>query len=265
MVIVGAWWLMGRSANAPVVTPSPTIAVSASPTPSPTTAQPVITITSPTVNASVDSPILVTGSARVFENQFTVQLRDSAGKVIYHAMVMTDAKDIGLLSNYKVYLPIPANATPNLKVEAFALSPKGDGTYSAYASAKVTLKTTDTSSVYVAFITGNDCTTTTLFARQVIKSPQYVLLSLMELLKGPGVPEVGLGATTQIPVGAQINSFHMTGDTAYVDFNSTLSAGVASSCKAQSIRAEITNTLKQFLGLNTVVISIDGKVNGILQ
>jgi hypothetical protein len=263
---LGLWWFVGHSNPEDSVTPTATASVSASPTsPNPTATQPAITITSPTANQVVDSLITVTGKARIFENQFTVQLKDSAGKVIYQAHVMTDAKDAGLFGNYSVKIPVPAGLGSNFKIEALSLSPKGDGSFEGYASVPVKLKSTDTSSVYAAFTAGDDCTTVTLFPRVIIKSQEVLYMSLSELLKGPTPEEVSKGAGNQIPSGVKLNSLRRTGNTAYADFDQTLQQGVAGSCRVQVIRSQITNTMKQFVGIDNVVISINGQTEGILQ
>ncbi|HZZ99238.1 MAG TPA: GerMN domain-containing protein, partial [Candidatus Paceibacterota bacterium] len=165
-------------------------------------------------------------------------------------------------------IPIPAGtATDNMTVEALSYSPKGDNSYEGYAFAPVKLKQTDTMNVYAAFLTdSNDCTKTTLFPRSITKTSQSPLMSLMELLKGPNDAEKSNGhAVSEIPDGVEINSLRQSGSTIYVDFNQALQQGVAGSCRVQSIRAEITDTLKQFLGVTNVVISINGKTTGILQ
>lgn len=267
---LGLWWITTQTTPQDATSPSPTISVSESPSPSSSTlitpATPNITITSPKANESVDSPVTITGKARVFENQFTVQVKNSTGQIVYKQTgVMSDAKNSGLFGNYSVKVPIPAEQGANFKVEVFNLSPKGDGKYEGYASVMIKLKTTDTSSVYAAFITGDDCTTVTLFPRIIIKSPEFVYMSLVELLKGPTTEEKAHGATTQIADTAKINSFRMQGDTAYADFNSALQPSVGGSCRIQAIRSQIENTLKQFFGLKNVVISINGKTAGVLQ
>lgn len=131
VVVVGIWWLMSRPANAPVVTV----------TPSPTNvAEQNITITSPANNAVVTSPILVTGKARVFENQFIVEATDMQGRVIVKNQVMSDAKDAGLFGKYTTQLVMPDNSPADFKIVAYSFSPKGDGSYEGYAEVKVHLK-----------------------------------------------------------------------------------------------------------------------------
>jgi len=261
---LGLWWFISNTTlqNEPTLTPS--ISASTSPTPVQN-----ITITSPQANQQVDSPITVTGQARVFENQFTVQVKDSAGKIVASAHVFTDAKEAGQFGNYSVKIPIPAGmATTTMKVESLSYSAKGDGSFEGYASVTVKLNSIATASVKVALIqtpVGNDCSMVSLYSRQITKTSEVAFVSLYELLKGPTTAEKSAGVTTVIPDGVQINSIRRTGDTIYADFDSTLEFQVGGSCRVQAIRSQITNTLKQFSGVNNVVISINGRTEDILQ
>src|SRR4029077_13294122 len=116
------------------------------------------------------------------------------------------------LGNYSVRLQIPPGvATAHMTVEALAYSAKGDGTLAAHVSVPVTLKYTDTMSVYAGFITANDCSTVTLFPRDITKTSQFVFSSVIELLKGPTPAETAKGGATAIPVGTLVNSLKQTG------------------------------------------------------
>lgn len=261
---LGLWWAL--STKVPANTPMPTPSVSVSTTPTPVI--PAITITSPKDGDTVDSPITITGTARVFENQFTVQVKDSTDKIVATVHVFTDAKGMGLFGNYSVKIPIPVGAGTDFKIEALSYAPKGDGSFEGYTSVLVKLKSTATANVSVAFIpipVGNDCEIVKLFPRRITKTSEVAYLSLYELLKGPTPAEKTLGASTQIPEGTQINSVRRNGDTIYADFNEMLEYQSGGSCHVQAIRSQITNTLKQFSGVNNVVISINGRTEDILQ
>lgn len=264
VVIAGAWWFFKTPAQAPSDTPTPTASSNASPVPS-ISGQGSIILTSPKNGNLVDSPILVTGQARAFENQFTIQLQDATGRVVYQTGVMSDGGGNGQWGNFMLYIPVPVEAGQDFKVEALEYSMKGDGTLSGYGSADVKLKSTATSIVNVAFVTSTDCVTTKMFPRTIIKTQSVGLVSLFELLKGPTSVEKIKGATDLIPRETKLNSLHLSGTTAYADFNYALDAGVGGSCRVQAIRAEIENTLKQFSTIKNVVISINSKTEDILQ
>src|SRR3989344_7474060 len=264
VIIASVWWLLSTPAQAPSNTPTPTVFPTASPVP-PISGQGPVILTSPKNGDLVNSPILVTGQARAFENQFLVQLQDATGRVIYQVGVMSDGGGNGEWGNYKVYIPVPVGAGQDFKVEALEYSMKGDGTLSGYGSADVKLKSTTTSIVNVAFVTNTDCVTTKMFPRTITKTQSVGLVSLLELLKGPTSAEKIEGASGPIPENTKLNSLRLSGPTAYADFSYELDAGVGGSCRVQAIRAEIENTLKQFSTIKNVVISIDGKTEDILQ
>src|SRR5258706_3389308 len=125
LLAVGAFIFFKEKANAPqdMVSESPT--ESATPTPSPTSdGKPNITVTSPKSGDTVTNPITVTGTSRVFSNQFAYILRDSAGKKLVEGNTMSDAKDSGQFGNYTVKIAVPVGATKDLTVEVFEYSAK---------------------------------------------------------------------------------------------------------------------------------------------
>src|SRR3989344_1692030 len=186
----GLLWFVSQTTPEDAQTPTPT--VSSSPRPSGTplpliTGQGSIILTSPRNGDVVGSPILVTGQSRAFENQFMVQLQDGTGKIVYQTGIMSDAKDAGEWGNYKVYIPIPAGMGQDFKVEAIEYSTKGCGSLGGYGSADIKLKSTETDTINVAFVTSvnPDCNVTKMFSRTIIKTESVGVASLLELLKGP--------------------------------------------------------------------------------
>lgn len=55
------------------------------------------------------------------------------------------------------------------------------------------------------------------------------------------------------------------GGVAKVDFDEQLEFQVGGSCRVSAIRAQITQTLKQFPTVKSVIISINGRTEDILQ
>ena len=89
--------------------------------------------------------------------------------------------------------------------------------------------------------------------------------ALEQLLGGPTMQEQRAGYSTSVNRGVTIKKISIQNGTAYVDFDATLEQGVAGSCRVISIRSQITKTLEQFAAVKSVVISIDGRVEDILQ
>ncbi len=70
---------------------------------------------------------------------------------------------------------------------------------------------------------------------------------------------------TSINSGVKIQRLSIQNGLARIDVNAMLEFKVSGSCRFQSIRAQIEQTLKQFPTVREVVISIDGRTDEILQ
>jgi len=102
--------------------------------------------------------------------------------------------------------------------------------------------------------------------RTIQKTETVARAALEELLKGPTDTEKNDGFfITSIPSGVELMNLTVTNGVAHADFNANLDKGVAGSCRVINIHAQITETLKQFPSITNVVISINGKTEGILQ
>ena len=101
--------------------------------------------------------------------------------------------------------------------------------------------------------------------RSIFKTQSVARAALEELLKGPAETEKSAGFFTSINPGVKIQSLRIENGTAYVDFDEQLEKAIGGSCKVSAIRAEIVQTLQQFPTVKNVVISINGRVDDILQ
>lgn len=110
-----------------------------------------------------------------------------------------------------------------------------------------------------------DCSLVFPVTREIEKTASVGRSALNELLKGTTQSEEDDGYFTQINDGVVINSLVITDGVAKVDLSSKLEDGVGGSCKVTAIRAQITETLKQFSTVDSVIISVDGKTEDILQ
>lgn len=110
-----------------------------------------------------------------------------------------------------------------------------------------------------------DCSLVFPVTREIEKSVAVGRVALTELFKGTTFTEEEDKYFTNIPDGVVINSLDITDGVAKVDLNSKLEEGVGGSCRVTAIRAQITETLKQFPTVDSVIISIDGQTEDILQ
>jgi spore germination protein GerM len=101
--------------------------------------------------------------------------------------------------------------------------------------------------------------------REIPKSQSIAQDSIKELLKGVNQTEKEAGFFTNINEGVKIQGFSIENRVAKIDFNDKLNEEVAGSCRVQAIRAQITETLKQFPEIDDVVISINDNEEDILQ
>lgn len=101
--------------------------------------------------------------------------------------------------------------------------------------------------------------------RVVPKTQAVARAALTELLKGVTEGEKNAGFYTSINPGVKIQSLTIENGVAKVDFDETLERAVGGSCRVSAIRAEITQTLMQFPTVTSVVISINGRIEDILQ
>jgi len=110
-----------------------------------------------------------------------------------------------------------------------------------------------------------DCTKVFRTTRTISETLAVGKASLEELFKGPTDQEKENGYFTNIPTGVKIQKLTIENGVAKVDLSKELEQGVGGSCRVDSIRAQITQTLKQFSTVQNVIISIDGKTEDILQ
>lgn len=101
--------------------------------------------------------------------------------------------------------------------------------------------------------------------RVVPKTAEPWNAAIAELLAGPTAAERRAGYATSLPSGVKLTSVTVADGVATADFTSSLERGVAGSCRVTAILAQLEQTVKQFSDVQSVVVSIDGKTEGILQ
>ncbi len=90
--------------------------------------------------------------------------------------------------------------------------------------------------------------------------------ALRHLFAGPSGEEGNAGYFTSLSPGVTVQSVDIDNDTATVDLSAHAAWNVApGSCRAKAIRAQITETMKQFTGVKDVTILVDGKAENVLR
>ena len=120
-------------------TPTTTAAATSSPKPSPVvSAKGFITLTSPTVNAKLQSPVIITGDASVFEAALQWRITDTGGRVIAEG-ITTASQGAPGRGAFSVSVPYTVAAETVAFVEVYSRSPK-DGNIDELVRVPVTLR-----------------------------------------------------------------------------------------------------------------------------
>ena len=156
-----------------------------------------------------------------------------------------------------------------LSVVVFVVIPTGK---TPKDSAAETKETSRVESFTVKVFFGNsrldpDASGDKVFAveRCIPRKPTVARGALEELLKGPTNEETAQDYFTGINTGVRIQRLAIADGTVMVDFDEQLESQVGGACRVSAIRAQITETLKQFPTVDEVVISINGRTRDILQ
>jgi len=233
-----------------------------------------IRITKPMSGDIVSSPVEIIGEARgtwFFEGDFPVKLLDKKGKIIAE----TPARALGEW--------MTEDLVPWRAVLEFSAPPGSEGTLVLarddpsdqaapdekeipviFGSSQGTRIKLFFSSIYFDPET-KDCEKVYAVERVVPKTKAIAKATLEELLAGVTEEEKSAGFFTSINSGVEINSVSVVGGVAKVDFNKKMEEGMGGSCRTAVIRSQIEETLKQFPTVKSVVISVDGKTEGILE
>ncbi|MDZ4244119.1 MAG: GerMN domain-containing protein [Candidatus Doudnabacteria bacterium] len=232
-------------------------------------------LATPKPNDIVSSPLEIAGEVCCgwyFEAQFPVRIEDQNGNMLGQ----TAATAIGdwMTSDY-----VPFQATlefnqGNATAGFLVLSKdNASGLPENDFSVKIPVRfeSAPTTRLKVFFANSQmdpemqDCTKVYAVNRTIPKTLTPARASLEELLRGPTVAEKQLGYITSINSGVKIQKLTIENGVAKVDFDKQLETGIGGSCRVANIRAQITETLKQFATVSEVIISIDGRTEDILQ
>ncbi len=280
IIIIAILIIFGLNSNnnPPVVSPTPVLtdsksspqASSPQATSTPQAQEPNIIVFLPKVNDVIGLPLVIDGEARVFESNFNYRLKDSDGTILIENSAMANAPDAGQYGPFQVSVNYPASKGTTGSLEVFDYSAK-DGSEIDKVIIPVRFGAVESQMIKVFFGSmalnsgAADCNKVFSVDRRIPKTQAVAQAALSELLRGVTAGEVKQGYFSSINSGVKINSLTITNGVAKVDFDETLELAVGGSCRVSAIRAEITETLKQFSTAKSVVISINGRTADILQ
>jgi len=237
-----------------------------------------IIVTLPALEQTVKSPINVEGQAKgfwFFEASFPVRLVDLGGHEL--AITTVQAQDDWMTESFvpfKSEINYEAVATTAAMLIFERDNPSDLAQNLEEYRVPVILSPTGALSINVYF--NNDqldpeysCNKVFPVERIIPKTQAVARAALEELLKGPTAEEKTNGYVSNINQGVKIQNLTIDpstgGGTAKVDFDEQLEYQVGGSCRVAAIRAQITETLKQFSTVQNVIISINGRTEDILQ
>jgi len=238
-----------------------------------------IEINSVKINEEISSPLKIIGIVNGdgwggFEGQVgTVKLLDANGQQLGQTAILTATTDwMTSPVNFQTYLQFLSDkdqeGTLVFKNENPSDMRDKDKTFSL--PVKILKSSGEIMTVKVFFnnsIMDPAISCNKVFAvdREVPKTTAVARSALDELLKGVTYSDENQGFSTSINEGVKIQSLIIENGIAKVDFNDKLEYQVGGSCRVSAIRSQIIETLKQFSTIKNVIISINGRIEDILQ
>jgi hypothetical protein len=215
-----------------------------------------ITITS----VDVANPLVISGLARTFENNVVLRARAADGSVIAEGFT-TATGEMGQHSPYRGSLWLTRDPGNRIIVEALEYSAK-DGSETNLVRVE---KPFNVASVEATlYFPDENCTGVKPYRRRIPKTISMARLLVETLVQGPTAAERKRGAAVSFPKGAAVQSVILRNGTLTVDFNERMQ-NVGGSCRAQMIRAAVTETLSRLPSVKKVVITAAGSEKLALQ
>lgn len=232
----------------------------------PTQEEENILVSLPEDGDTVESPLVIEGSARVFENVVDWAITTEGGYPLQSGFFQTDAQDVGEFGDFSERIFLDATVTGNVVLEVFTYSAK-DGEKQDIVTRHITVEETEKVSVNVYFvdplIQGNDgCGELDVEKRTVLATNNVAELAIKELLAGPQ-SEWGV---TEIPDQTELNRISISDSIATVEFTSpNITRWSGGACHVTALRKQIEETLLQFPSVDRVEILVNGNSEDILQ
>ena len=241
----------------------------------------LIKIDNPRPNQIIETPLFIKGEARgnwYFEADFPVKLFDDNSFLLG----VTPAQALGDwmtedFVTFNAILPFAVSSSPKGRLVLEKDNPSGLPEHADKLIIPIHFK--ETPEISQEFMTVKiflsdsrfvnepyfDCSRTIAIERQTPKTLAIAKAATEALLRGATQEEINQGFVSNINSGVRIQNLTIENGVAKVDFDKQLEFQVGGSCWVAAIRAQITETLKQFSTVDSVIISIDGRTEDILQ
>jgi len=232
-----------------------------------------LNITSPKEGGVIQSPIIVKGFARgtwYFEASFPVKVVDAKGNVIGQGIAQAESDWMT-----EKFVPFSGTISFTAKVgekgEVVFQKDNPSGLPEHDAELRVPVIFGEPLSVVLVYFgnsqkgSSEDCSKVFPISRAISKTEAVARGAILELLKGTTEMEKKSGYFTSINTGVKIQKLTIENGTAKIDLSNEIEKGLGGSCRVANIRAQIETTLKQFPTVKSVIISVDGRTEDILQ
>ena len=217
-----------------------------------------IIVRAPTPRVPILSPVTITGDARTFEGNVQFRIRDGRGNILAETFTTALMPDVGKFGPFSRIVRYQKPAEDTGTIDVFEYSAR-DGTEVNLLTIPVQFSPQGFRKVQLFFTPvepGITCDAVVSVIRTVPKGEDMIRAAVEELLEGPTTLDlVRDSVTTSIPVGEKIDILDIQEGIASVSFDPPI--GLNEGCRAEAIRAQITETLIVFSEVREVVI-VDG-------
>ncbi len=110
-----------------------------------------------------------------------------------------------------------------------------------------------------------ECSKVFPVARTILNAETFGPGALEALLNGVSEEEKTAGYFTSINDGVLLRKFEIKDKIAYIDFDPSFNEGMGGSCRVTNVKSQIENTLNNLPDIDSVIISVDGKTEGVLE
>ncbi|KPJ57179.1 hypothetical protein AMJ49_01020 [Parcubacteria bacterium DG_74_2] len=240
----------------------------------------LIRVTNPQPNQEIESPLAISGEARgywFFEADFPVKLVDGNGFTLGQTIAQAQGdwmteNFVSFRADMRFTIPFtfkgwlilekdnPSGLPENADELKIPVVFQGVPEIGETMTVKISLS--DSRYVNEPYF---DCSRTIAIEREVLKTQGIAKAAIEALLRGATEDEIAQGYVSNIPPGVRLQKITIENGVAKVDFDEQLEFQVGGSCRVAAIRAQITETLKQFPTVDNIIISINGRTEDILQ
>lgn len=241
---------------------------------------PNIRITAPLSNQIIQSPLRVQGEAKgtwYFEASFPLKIVDANNVVL--AQLPIQAKGDWMTTNFVpfdqgVEFKNPTASTGYVIFEKDNPSGLPENEDAVRIPVRFDSSTVLPKDMTLSIYFGNtkqikpgqdECTMVFPVERSIPFTLGSAQAAMEELLKGPTASEKEKGYYTSINPNVKIHRITVENGVAKVDLDKKIEEAVGGSCRVTAIRTQIEKTLLQFPTVRSVVISVEGRTEDILQ